>query len=69
VGFPLLLLGSVLLSYGLPSALIVAAASLLGLVSAYGIQRCLLGGRPLPALAPISLLSLVGLVVVHLASV
>ncbi|MBU2608964.1 MAG: hypothetical protein KKF26_06555, partial [Chloroflexi bacterium] len=68
IGFPLLLIVSVFFAYGFASSLIVAAFSLLGLISAYWIQLVFLKGNPMPALPPISLASLIGfLIVVYLA--
>jgi len=65
IGFPLLLIVSVFFAYGLSSSVIVAFFSLLGLITAYGIQRFFLKGKPMPALPPISLLSLIGFLIVH----
>jgi presenilin-like A22 family membrane protease len=64
IGFPLLLIASVFLNYRLVESLVVAAAALLGLISAYAIQRFFLKGKPMPALPPICLASLVGFLVV-----
>ncbi len=67
IGFPLLLTVSVFFAYGFASSLIVAVFSLLGLISAYWIQLVFLKGKPMPALPPISLASLIGFLIVHLA--
>ena len=67
IGFPLLLIVSVFFAYGFASSLIVAAFSLLGLISAYWIQLVFLKGKPMPALPPISLVSLIGFLIVYLA--
>jgi len=64
IGFPLLLMVSVFFAYGFASSLIVAGFSLLGLISAYWIQSVFLKGKPMPALPPISLLSLIGFLIV-----
>jgi hypothetical protein len=52
-------------TYGLVDSVIIAAFSLVGLVSAYIIQRVFLKGKPMPAMPPISLFSLIGLLIVH----
>lgn len=65
IGFPLLLLVSVFFAYGFTSSVIVAAFSLGGLISAYWIQLFFLKGKPMPALPPISLVSLVGFLIVR----
>jgi presenilin-like A22 family membrane protease len=64
VGFPLLLTVSVFFVSGLGGALIVAASSLLGLISVYLIHLFLLKGKPMPALPPISFACLVGFLIV-----
>jgi hypothetical protein len=64
IGFPLLLSSSVYFTYGLNNALLVAMFSLFGLVSAYWIQTTFIKGKPMPALPPIAVLSLVGLLIV-----
>ena len=65
LGFPLLLTASVFFTYGLASSLIVAAFSLLGLIAAYWIQRVFLKGKPMPALPPIFLMSLIGFLIAY----
>lgn len=65
VGFPLLLVSSVYFGYGFTDAIIVAAFSLLGLLCAYWIQATLLKGKPMPALPPIAVLSLIALLIVR----
>jgi presenilin-like A22 family membrane protease len=65
IGFPLILMVSVFAAYGFTSSLIVAAFSLVGLIGAYVIQLVFLKGKPVPAIPPISLTSLVGLLIVH----
>ncbi len=64
IGFPLLLVVSVFFAHGFTGSLIVSGFSLLGLISAYLIQLFFLKGRPMPALPPISVLSLIGFVIV-----
>jgi len=65
IGFPLMLMVSVFATYGFVSSIVVAIFSLAGLISAFVIQRLLLKGKPMPALPPISFLSLIGLLIVH----
>jgi presenilin-like A22 family membrane protease len=65
IGFPLILMVAVRDTYGLVDSVIIAAFSLVGLVSAYIIQRVFLKGKPMPAMPPISLFSLIGLLIVH----
>lgn len=65
IGFPLLLIVSVFFVYGFTSSAIVAVFSLLGLVSAYLIQLFLLKGKPMPALPPITFVSLIGFLIVY----
>jgi len=65
IGLPLMLIVSVFFNYGLGSSLIIAAFSLLGLISACSIQVLFLKGKPMPALPPISFLSLIGLLTVY----
>ncbi len=64
IGFPLILTVSVFSAYGLAGSLIVAAFSLLGLVAAYWIHLSFLKGKPMPALPPIFVTSLVGFLIV-----
>jgi presenilin-like A22 family membrane protease len=64
IGFPLLLVASVFLNYRLVESLVVAASALLGLISAYAIQRFFLKGKPMPALPPICFTSAIGFLVV-----
>jgi len=65
IGFPLLLVSSVYFGYGLGSALLVSLFSLLGLICAYWIQAAFLKGKPMPALPPIAVLSLIALLIVR----
>ena len=64
IAFPLLLLVSVLFTHGFVGSIIVALFSLLGLISAYLIQLFILKGKPMPALPPITFVSLIGLLMV-----
>ena len=64
IGFPLILMVSVYANYGFGNSLIVAAFSLVGLISAFIIQSLFLKGKPMPALPPIAVSSLIGLLIV-----
>ena len=66
IAFPLLLTASVYFARGLGSSLIIAAFGFAGLVAAYLIQSFILKGKPIPALPPIAVLSLIGLLIVIL---
>ncbi len=65
IGFSLLLVVSVFFVYGFTSSVVVAAFSLLGLISAYLIQLFFLKGKPMPALPPITFVSLIGFLIVY----
>ncbi len=65
IGFPLLLVSSVYFAYNFTDAILVSLFSLLGLMFAYWIQAALLKGKPMPALPPIAVLSLVALLIVR----
>ncbi len=67
IGFPLMLAASVFFAYDLPEALVVGAFALAGLLSAFLIQSVWLKGKPMPALPPIAILSLIGYLVVRYA--
>jgi presenilin-like A22 family membrane protease len=64
IGFPLMLSGSVYFKYGLPSAILVGGLATLGLMEAFIIQKIWLKGKPMPALPPIALMSLMGYLIV-----
>ena len=64
IGFPLILMVSVYANYGFGNSLIVAVFSLVGLISAFVIQSLFLKGKPMPALPPIAVSSLIGLLIV-----
>lgn len=66
IGFPLMLSSSLLFAEGIPEAAVVAAFSLLGLLSAYWIQHTFLKGKPMPALPPIAVASFLGLLIARL---
>lgn len=63
IGLPLLLIVSVFFTYGFTSALMVGVFALGGLISAYWIQLAVLKGKPLPALPPLSIASLIGFLI------
>ena len=65
IGFPLILMVSVYANFGFGSSMIVAAFSLMGLIGAFVIQSLFLKGKPMPALPPISVASLIGLLIVR----
>jgi presenilin-like A22 family membrane protease len=65
IGFPLILVVSVFFVYGFTSSIIVAAFSLLGLISAFLIQLLFFQGKPMPALPPIALVSIIGFLIVY----
>ena len=64
IAFPCLLTASVYFAQGFKPAAIVAVFGLLGLVSVYAIQAIFLKGKPMPALPPIAVFTLAGLLVV-----
>ncbi|MFH1032669.1 MAG: presenilin family intramembrane aspartyl protease [Chloroflexota bacterium] len=66
IGFPLMLSGSVSFASGLSSAIVVGIFALLGLMSAFLIQMVWLKGKPIPALPPIALFSLLGFIIANL---
>ena len=68
IGFPLLLVSSVYFGYGFGNALLVSVFSLFGLIGAYWIQATFLKGKPIPALPPIAVMSLVALLIVRYIS-
>ena len=68
IGFPLVFVASVFSAYGFSTALVVAGASLAGLIFAYLLQIFLLKGKPLPALPPICFLAVIGFLGVYFTS-
>jgi presenilin-like A22 family membrane protease len=64
IAFPLLLSSSVFFASGLGPAALMAGFGLMGLVGAYVIQAAVLKGRPIPALPPIAVACLLGLLFV-----
>jgi len=65
IGFSLLIIASVYFASGLIPGIVMAVFTLLGLIAAYWIQAVFLKGKPMPALPPIAVLSLIGLLVVN----
>jgi presenilin-like A22 family membrane protease len=65
IGFPLLMVSSAYFGYGLQASLLVGIFSLAGLIAAYWIQSAFLKGKPMPALPPIAVLCLIGLLIVR----
>lgn len=65
IGFPLILIVSVRATYGFPSSLIISSFSLVGLINAFLIQSLFLKGKPMPALPPIAIASLIGVLIIH----
>jgi presenilin-like A22 family membrane protease len=60
IGFPLMLSSSVFFAYSLPGAILVGAFAVVGLMCAFLIQKIWLKGKPMPALPPIAVFSLIG---------
>jgi presenilin-like A22 family membrane protease len=65
IGFPLVLVVSVYFAFGFSAALVVAGASVIGLIFAYMLQIFLLKGKPLPALPPICFCAIAGFLIVY----
>jgi presenilin-like A22 family membrane protease len=63
IGFPLLLVSAVFFAEGFMSAVFIALFTLLGLVAAYWIQSRFLKGKAMPALPPIAVAALIGLII------
>jgi presenilin-like A22 family membrane protease len=66
IGFPLMLAVAVFFKTGLAGAVLVGAFALVGLLSAFLIQIRWLKGKPMPALPPIALFSLIGFLLASL---
>ncbi len=62
IAFPLILSAACYFKYGLLPTLIMAASAVLGLVLVYFIQAKFLKGRPMPALPPLAVTSLIALI-------
>jgi presenilin-like A22 family membrane protease len=65
IGIPLLLVAAVYFASGFGSAIFIAAFTLLGLIGAYWIQARFLKGKAMPALPPIAVMSLIGLLIIR----
>jgi presenilin-like A22 family membrane protease len=65
LGFPLAFVVAVFFANGFNGALVVACATLAGLLFAYALQIYVLKGKPLPAIPPISFLAIIGFLVVN----
>jgi presenilin-like A22 family membrane protease len=63
IGFPLMFATSVYFALGMKSAILVGAFAIIGLMCAFIIQKIWLKGKPMPALPPIAILSLVGFLI------
>lgn len=63
IGFPLMLANSVYFAYNMWSAVLVGAFAVIGLMGAFIIQRVWLKGKPMPALPPIAVASLIGFLI------
>ena len=65
IGFPLILIVTVFFTYGVASSLLLAAFTLIGLGSVYGIQKVFLKGKPVAALPPMTIAGLIGFLIVY----
>ncbi len=63
IGFPIMLANSVYFAYNMNSAILVGAFAFVGLMGAFIIQRIWLKGKPMPALPPIAVMSLIGFLI------
>ena len=63
IGFPLMFANSVYFAYNIWSAVLVGAFAIIGLMGAFIIQRVWLKGKPMPALPPIAVASLIGFLI------
>src|SRR4030042_1906181 len=63
IGFPLMLANSVYFASGIWAAILVGAFATIGLMGAFVIQRLWLKGKPMPALPPIAIASLIGFLI------
>jgi presenilin-like A22 family membrane protease len=63
IGFPLMLANSVYFASNMNSAILVGACGIIGLMGAFVIQRYWLKGKPMPALPPIAVASLIGFLI------
>jgi presenilin-like A22 family membrane protease len=63
IGFPLMLSSSVYFAYNMNAAILTGAFAIVGLIGAFVIQKIWLKGKPMPALPPIAVMSLIGFVI------
>jgi presenilin-like A22 family membrane protease len=63
IGFPLMFSSSVYFESGMKSAILVGAFAIIGLMGAFLIQKIWLKGKPMPALPPIAICSLIGFLI------
>jgi presenilin-like A22 family membrane protease len=63
IGFPLMLSNSVYFTYNMNAAILTGAFGVVGLIGAFAIQKIWLKGKPMPALPPIAIMSLIGFVI------
>jgi presenilin-like A22 family membrane protease len=63
IGFPLMLSNSVYFAHGMNAAILTGAFGTVGLVGAFIIQKFWLKGKPMPALPPIAIMSLIGFLI------
>jgi presenilin-like A22 family membrane protease len=63
IGFPLMLSNSVYFNYNMNAAILTGAFGIIGLIGAFVIQKVWLKGKPMPALPPIAIMSLIGFVI------
>jgi presenilin-like A22 family membrane protease len=63
IGFPLMLSTSVYFAHGMNAAILTGAFAIIGLIGAFVIQKFWLKGKPMPALPPIAIMSLVGFLI------
>jgi presenilin-like A22 family membrane protease len=63
IGFPLMLANSVYFASGIWAAILVGAFATFGIMGAFVIQKVWLKGKPMPALPPIAIFSLIGFLI------
>ncbi len=63
IGFPLMLANSVYFVHGMNAAILTGAFGIVGLIGAFVIQKVWLKGKPMPALPPIAIMSLIGFLI------
>lgn len=63
IGFPLMLSNSVYFNQNMNAAILTGAFGVIGLIGAFVIQKIWLKGKPMPALPPIAIMSLIGFLI------